>query len=117
MNQQVIEGSAESKESLNSKAKLYTLESDPKNLLDISALMIHRLNAGYKLDSLKHNAQLAGRFMHSQSQSLLAFCASVDPDFPIYNLSWTISNPDSRMGAYGTFDRPLLREVRLCRDS
>ena len=68
MNQQVIEGSAESKESLNSKAKLYTLESDPKNLLDISALMIHRLNAGYKLDSLKHNAQLAGRFMHYQSQ-------------------------------------------------
>ena len=30
--------------------------------------MIHRLNAGYKLDSLKHNAQLSGRFMHYQNQ-------------------------------------------------
>ena len=53
---------------MSSKAKQYTLESNPKNLLDISALMIHRLNAGYKLDTLKHNAQLSGRFMHFQNQ-------------------------------------------------
>ena len=32
------------------KPKQYQLESNHKVLLDISALMIHRLNAGYKLD-------------------------------------------------------------------
>ena len=68
MNQQVIERQADSKEALGNKAKLYTLESDPNFLLDISTLMIHRLNAGYKLDTLKHNAQLSGRFMHFQNQ-------------------------------------------------
>ena len=50
------------------KVKNYTLESDSKNLLDISALMIHRLNAGYKVDSLKLNAKLSGRFTHYKNQ-------------------------------------------------
>jgi hypothetical protein len=31
-------------------------------VLDISALMIHRYDAGYRLDQLKKNEQLASRF-------------------------------------------------------
>ena len=30
--------------------------------------MMHRLNAGYRVDKVRHNAALSTRFMHSQSQ-------------------------------------------------
>ena len=42
--------------------KEYRVEEDRDMVLDISALMIHRYDAGYRLDQLKKNEQLASRF-------------------------------------------------------
>ena len=40
----------------------YKLEEDRNLVLDISALMLHRYNAGYKLDQIKVNEALSSKF-------------------------------------------------------
>ena len=46
----------------------YKMEDDSEMVSDISALMLHRYEAGYRLDRLKRNEQLASRFNGFQRQ-------------------------------------------------
>lgn len=40
----------------------YKMEEDTEMVSDISALMLHRYDAGYRLDRLRRSEQLASRF-------------------------------------------------------
>ena len=42
--------------------KEYRVEEDRDMVMDISALIIHRYDAGYRLDQLKKNELIASRF-------------------------------------------------------
>ena len=55
----------------NERAAQYRIEQNAANsseILDISRLMMHRLNAGYLVDQASYNAHLSARFMSCQSQ-------------------------------------------------